>query len=167
MNRARTHISFYAILFLSTTYILSTILLSRLTPYSEEILWNISADFNTTRQLTTDHIFCICHHITYLRKNGNTMKWCISYFCDFKKVYDSLRMDDLYNSLIKFGISMEMVRLIKMCLNETYSRVWVGKYLPDIFPIKNGLKQGDALLPVLFKFASEYALGWFRQTRRA
>jgi len=68
------------------------------------------------------------------------MKWCISYFCEFKKVYDSLRMDDLYNSLIKFGISMEMVRLIKMCLNETYSRVWVGKHLSDMFPIKNGFK---------------------------
>jgi len=30
-----------------------------------------------------------------------------------------------------------------MCLNETYSRVRVGKYLSDMFPIKNGLKQGD------------------------
>jgi len=67
-------------------------------------------------------------------------------------------MDDLYNSLIKFGISMEMVRLIKMCLNETYSRVWVGKHLPHIFPIENGLKQGDALLPLFFKFASEYVI---------
>ena len=86
------------------------------------------------------------------------MKWCISYLCDFKKVYVSLRMDDLYNSLIKFGISMEMVRLIKMCMNETYSRVWLGKHLPDIFLIENGLKQGDALLPLLSKFASEYAI---------
>jgi len=53
---------------------------------------------------------------------------------------------------------MEMVRLIKMCLNETYSRVWVGKHLPHIFPIENGLKQGDALLPLFFKFASEYVI---------
>jgi len=37
-----------------------------------------------------------------------------------------------------------------MCLNETYSRVWVGKHLSDIFPINNGLKQGDALTPLLF-----------------
>jgi len=34
---------------------------------------------------------------------------------------------------------MKLVRLIKMCLIETYSRVWVDKHLSDIFPIKNGL----------------------------
>jgi hypothetical protein len=31
--------------------------------------------------------------------------------------------------------------------------------LPDSFPIQNGLKQGDALLPLLFTFALEYAIG--------
>jgi hypothetical protein len=36
-----------------------------------------------------------------------------------------------------------------MCLNETYSRVRIGKHLSDRFPIKNGLKQGDALSPLL------------------
>jgi hypothetical protein len=45
-----------------------------------------------------------------------------------------------------------------MCLNETYSRVRVGKYLSDRFPIKNGLKQGDALSSLLFNFALEYAI---------
>jgi RimJ/RimL family protein N-acetyltransferase len=29
-------------------------------------------------------------------------------------------------------------RLIKMCLNETYSKVCIGKYLSDNFPIQNG-----------------------------
>ena len=28
----------------------------------------------------------------------------------------------------------------------------------DRFPIRNGLKQGDALLPLLFNFALEYAI---------
>jgi sorting nexin-29 len=53
---------------------------------------------------------------------------------------------------------MKLVRLVKMCLNETYSRVQVGKYLSDTFLIKNGLKQGDALSPLLFNFALEYAI---------
>jgi hypothetical protein len=41
---------------------------------------------------------------------------------------------------------------------ESYSRVWGGKHLSDVFPIKYGLKQGDALLPLLFKFALEYVI---------
>jgi hypothetical protein len=44
-----------------------------------------------------------------------------------------------------------------MYLNETYSKVHVGKLLSDKFPIQNGWKQRDALSPLLFNFALEYA----------
>jgi hypothetical protein len=44
---------------------------------------------------------------------------------------------------------MKLVRLIKMCLNETNSKVHIGKHLSDKFPIRNGLEQGDALSPLL------------------
>jgi len=53
---------------------------------------------------------------------------------------------------------MKLVKLIKMCVTETYSRVQIGKDLSDMFPIRNGLKQGDALSPLLFKFTLEYAI---------
>jgi hypothetical protein len=76
----------------------------------------------------------------------------------FKKAYDSVRREVLYNIFIEFGIPLKLVRLIKMCLNETYSRVRVGKDLSDRFPINYGLKQGDALSPLLFNFALEYAI---------
>jgi hypothetical protein len=49
-----------------------------------------------------------------------------------------------------------------MCLNETYSRVQVRKHLSDTFPVKNCLKQGDALSPLLFNFALEYAIRRFQ-----
>jgi hypothetical protein len=58
----------------------------------------------------------------------------------------------LCNILIEFGIPMKLVRLIKMCLNENYSRVRVGKIMSDLFPIRNGLKQGDAISPLLLNF---------------
>jgi hypothetical protein len=45
-----------------------------------------------------------------------------------------------------------------MCLNKTYSKARTGKHLFDRFPIQNGLKQGDALSPRLFKFVLEYAI---------
>jgi len=74
-------------------------------------------------------------------------------FTDFKKAYDSVRKEVLYDILTEFCICMKLVRLIKMCLNETYSRVWVAKHLPEMFPTKNGLKQEEALWPSLFNFA--------------
>jgi hypothetical protein len=45
-----------------------------------------------------------------------------------------------------------------MCLNETYSNILIGKHLSDSFANQNGLKQGDASLPLLFNFALEYAI---------
>jgi hypothetical protein len=45
-----------------------------------------------------------------------------------------------------------------MRLNESYSRVRVGKNLSDKFSIENGLKQGDAISSLLFNFALEYAI---------
>jgi hypothetical protein len=53
---------------------------------------------------------------------------------------------------------MKLVSWMKMCLNETCSKVRIGRLLSDSFPIKNGPKQGDVLSPLLFDFALEYAI---------
>jgi hypothetical protein len=60
----------------------------------------------------------------------------------------------LYNVLIEFGIPMKLV----MRLTEMYNRVRVGKNLFDMIPIRNGLKQGDILSPLVFNFALDYAI---------
>jgi hypothetical protein len=52
---------------------------------------------------------------------------------------------------------MKLGSLIKMCVNEMYSRFHTGIHLSDNFLIQNGLKQ-DALSPPLFNFALEYAI---------
>jgi hypothetical protein len=84
-------------------------------------------------------------------------------FIVFKTAYVSVRREVLYNILTKFGNHMKPVRLIKMCLNETYSNSQVGKNMSDMFPIKNGLQQAPLLSILLLKMS----LGGFRQTRRA
>ena len=64
----------------------------------------------------------------------------------------------MYNILIEFGIPMELVRIIKMCLNENYSRVRVDENLFDMCRFNKGVKQGDALSPLLFNFDFEHIM---------
>jgi hypothetical protein len=59
----------------------------------------------------------------------------------------------LYNTLTEIGITVKLVRLIKMYLTETYSKDRIGKNLRDAFLLQNVLKQRDALSPSLFNFA--------------
>jgi hypothetical protein len=77
-------------------------------------------------------------------------------FIDFKKAYVSAMKEVLY-ILIEAGIHKKLVRLIKMCLNETYGIVRVGQHLSDTFLIKNYLKEGDALSSLFFSCALECA----------
>jgi hypothetical protein len=86
---------------------------------------------------TTDLISCIRQ---ILKKKWENNEAVHQLFIDLKKAYDLVKKDVLYNILIEFGIPMKLVRLIKLCLTETYSRVRVGKNLSDMFPIRNGLK---------------------------
>jgi hypothetical protein len=60
--------------------------------------------------------------------------------------------------MIEFGVPIKLVTLIKMYLNETYSKVHIGKNLSNNFRSQNGINQGDASLPVLFNFALVYSV---------
>jgi len=72
---------------------------------------------------------------------------------DFKKTFDSVRTEVLYNIVIEFGSSVKVISLTKTCLIETCNRFRVGKLLSNTFCIKNGLKQIDALSPLLFTYS--------------
>jgi hypothetical protein len=123
-------------------------------PYADEIIGDHQCGFQCNRSMTDQ--------ISYIRQilekkweyNGTVHQL----FIDFKKAYNSVRREVLYSILIEFGIPRKLVGLNKMCLNETYSTVRTDKYQSDKFPIQNGLKQGDALSPLLFNFALEYAI---------
>ena len=107
---------------LTTTYkILSNILLSRLTPYAEEIIEDHQCGCRSNSS-TTDHLFCIRQ---MLKKKWQYKETVHQLFIDFKKAYDSVTREVLYNILMEFDTLMKLERLLKMCLTETYSRVRV------------------------------------------
>jgi len=136
---------------------LSNILLSRSTPYAKEIIGDHKCGFRCNRS-TTDHILFFICHISEKKWEYNEAAYQL--FIDFEKVYDSVTREVLHNILIESGIPIKLVGLIKMCLNETYSRVWAGKHLYEMFPIRNGLKKGDGFSPLLVSSPLEYAIMW-------
>ena len=69
-------------------------------------------------------MFCILH---ILEKKWEYNEKVHELFIDFKKAYDSVRREVLYEILIEFVIPRKLLRLIKKSLTETYSRVQVGK----------------------------------------
>jgi len=117
-----------------------------------KLLRIINVDFDATGRL----LIIYSEIVKYLRKKWECNEAVHQLFIDFKKAYDSVMREVLYNILREFGVPKKLVKLIKMCLTEKYSRVRVGKNLSDRFPIKNGLKQGEVLSSLLFNFALEY-----------
>ena len=71
---------------------------------------------------TTDPIFFICQILEKKWEYNEASHWL---FIDFKKAYDSVRREALYNILIEFGIPKKLVRLIKMCLKRKAESGWV------------------------------------------
>jgi hypothetical protein len=90
-----------------------------------KLVWINQGGFRHNRS-TTDKIFCSRQKLEKRCEYNETVH---QLFIDFKKAYDSVRGEVLYNILIEFGVSMKLVRLINMCLNETYSKVCIDKQL--------------------------------------
>jgi hypothetical protein len=106
-------------------------LLSRLIPYIDEIIGDHQCGFLRNRS-STDQIFCIPQ---ILKKKWEYNETVHQLFVDFKKANESVWREVLYNILAEFGVPMELVRLIKIYLNETYSEVCRVIYLSENFPI--------------------------------
>jgi hypothetical protein len=91
-----------------------------------KLLGIISVDFDLTDQLLIRFFFI--HQI--LEQKWEYDETVRQLFIDFKKACDSIRKE-VYSVLVEFGVPMKLVRLSKICLNETYS-----KRLSDNFATK-------------------------------
>jgi hypothetical protein len=99
--------NYHGISLLSTPYkILLNILPSRLGPYIDEIIGDEQYGFPHNIS-TTDQIFCIRQILGKKREYNETVR---QIFIHFKKAYDSVGREVLYNILIEFGVPMKLVR---------------------------------------------------------
>jgi hypothetical protein len=53
---------------------------------------------------------------------------------------------------------MKLVKLIKICLNKTNSKVRIHKNVSDAFPIQSGVKYKDAQSLLIFNLALEFVI---------
>ena len=90
-----------------------------------KLLGLISEHFDATGQLPSTY----SAFVQYLRKKGEYNEAVHQLFMDINKAYDSVGKEAFYNILTELGTPLKLLRLIKMCLSETYSRVRVGKNL--------------------------------------
>lgn len=118
------------------------------------------AGFRKNRS-TIDQIFTLRQ---IFEKNWEFGKEVHNLFIDFKKACDSIHRNSLWNILKEFGILCKLINLVKICMENTKNIVLCSVQTSKPFCVSTGLKQGDALSPVLFNFALEKIIRIVKET---
>lgn len=140
---------------LNTAYkTLSNIILSRLIPYAENVLGEYQAGFRANRS-TIDQLFTLRQ---LLEKGWEYNRPIHNLFIDFRQAYDSVERSQVWNAMAEFSIPKKLIRMTKVCMEGGISKVRVNNKLSSSFEINSGLKQGDALSPLLFNLVLEKAM---------
>jgi hypothetical protein len=131
---------------LSSSYkIFRKILYGRLKTYCTNIVRDCQAGFCRAKS-TIDHIFTI-RQIVGKYWEYNRVSWHL--LIDFKQAYDSIHGASMWHIMGSFNILVKLVRLVEMCYEGSSCCVRVGGELTDCFEVRDGLRQGCALLTLL------------------
>ena len=79
-------------------------------------------------------------------------------FVDFKKAFDSINRDKMFNVLLAYGIPSQIVKAIKWLFLDTIAQVVTEDGNTNFFPIIAGVQQGDTLAPYLFIIILDYVM---------
>ena len=105
---------------------------------------------------TIDHIFTLMAAIQ--KQFENDRKLYVA-FIDFEKAFDSISRHLLWPVLRKNNIKGKLYRCIVSMYADVKARIRSGSKLSDLINCTKGVKQGDALSPILFSlFINELAL---------
>ncbi|CAG2209988.1 unnamed protein product [Mytilus edulis] len=71
-------------------------------------------------------------------------------FVDFKKAYDTVNRNLLFNDLNDLGISKHFLCVIKAIYSQVECAIKLNGHMTEWFSVNSGLKQGCVLSPILF-----------------
>ena len=79
-------------------------------------------------------------------------------FVDFKKAFDSISREKMFQILGLYGIPEKIISTIRALYTSTKAKVVSPDGDTDIFDIQAGVHQGDTLAPFLFIIVLDYVL---------
>jgi hypothetical protein len=79
-------------------------------------------------------------------------------FIDFKATYGSIRRYKLCMAMEEFEVPRKLINLTKITLMRVTCRVKIQNSLSESFTTERGLRQGDALVCMLFNIAPAKAI---------
>ena len=127
------------------------IILNRLKPQAEEVIAEEQAGFRSGRS-TTEQIF----NLRVLREKYSQHQQDIYHvFIDFKKAFDRVWHDALWDTMKKYNMGQKLINIIKQLYAKASSAVLVQGTVGDWFHTSVGVRQGCLLSPTLFNIFLE------------
>ena len=134
--------------------IYNKMLLNRLKPHLESILRANQNGFREGRS-TVGHILALRRIIEEVKINNLP---AIINFIDFRKAFDSISREKLFQILASYGIPATIIRAIKAAYIHTTAQVITEDGNSNCFKIEAGVLQGDTLAPNLFIIMIDYIM---------
>lgn len=125
--------------------IFSKMILNRITKIMDEQQPIEQAGFRAGFS-TVDHMHVIKQLIEKCQEYGKALYIA---FVDYRKAFDSINHDSLWQALIQQGVPKKYVRIIKNIYENSTAQIKLES-TGEEFPIARGVRQGDPLSPKLF-----------------
>ena len=131
--------------------ILLRILLNHLNPQAETIPAEEQAGFRKSRSTIGQILNCRL----LMEKHLENRKDVYHNFIDFKKGFDRVWHEGLWQSMRNFGITNEIIEIIESLYANSTNAVLINNVTGNFFDTTVGVRQGCLLSPVLFNIFLE------------
>ena len=134
--------------------IYNKLILNRIVPFLDPLVRKNQNGFRKGRG-TLSQILCIRRILEEMRKLDKEVVLC---FVDFKKAFDSINREKMFDILKLYGIPNKIVSAIRALYTSTKAKVVSPDGDTEIFDIQAGVLQGDTLAPFLLILVLDYIL---------